>query len=125
MKNILDAIVNIIQLPNLNVNDLTSGNNRATNVGDGLENFIKDAFSNNLSNDKNDKLENYSNTFSYECSKTTPPDLMLIKGDAIEVKKTESVRSELQLNSSHPKSKLLSSSPLINNHCKTCEEYCM
>ena len=43
MINILEAIVNIANLPNLEVNELTFGNNRATNVGDGLEVFVKDA----------------------------------------------------------------------------------
>ncbi len=124
MTNILDAIVNILEHPSLEVKELTFGNNRATNVGDGLEFFIKDAFSNNLEiTDKNKRLVNYSTTFSYEGSKTTPPDLMIKGGDAIEVKKTESVKSELQLNSSHPKSKLFSTSSLINKHCKTCETW--
>jgi hypothetical protein len=46
---------------------------------------------------------------------------MLLGGDSIEVKKTETIFSELQLNSSHPKSKLFSTSHLINNHCRNCE----
>jgi len=36
-------------------------------------------------------------------------------GDALEVKKTETLSTELQLNSSHPKAKLFSNSTLINN----------
>lgn len=122
MKNILDAIINIANLPSLEVNELTFGNNRANNIGDGLEVFIKNAFSNNLTNLNNEgNSKNYSDTFSYEGSKTSPPDLMLKDGDAIEVKKTESIFSELQLNSSHPKAKLFSTSHLINSHCRTCE----
>ena len=35
MTNILEAIVNIANLPILEVNELTFENNRATNVGDG------------------------------------------------------------------------------------------
>lgn len=124
MTNILDAIVNIANLPNLSVKQLTFGNNRATNVGDGLEEFIKDAFSNNsTTTDEVIKNNNYKKTFSYEGSKTTPPDLMIEGGDAIEVKKTECLQSELQLNSSHPKAKLFSSSPMINLHCKNCETW--
>lgn len=122
MTNILEAIVNIANLPILEVNELTFGNNRATNVGDGLEVFVKDAFSDNLTTvDNAEKIAKYSQVFSYEGSQTRPPDLMLLGGDSIEVKKTETIFSELQLNSSHPKSKLYSTSHLINNHCRNCE----
>lgn len=124
MKNILDAIINISNLAKLEVDKLTFGNNRINNVGDGLEVFIKNAFSNSFSTiDENEKLENYANTFSYQGSINRPPDLMLKGGDSIEVKKTESIFSELQLNSSHPKVKLFSSSHLINKHCRTCEDW--
>jgi hypothetical protein len=124
MSNILEAIVGIANLPQLDVQQLTFGNNRANNVGDGLEIFIKDAFSNNLTetNEEN-KLQAYSRIFSYEGSLTRPPDLMIRGGDAIEVKKTESITSELQLNSSHPKAKLYSSSSLINAYCRDCETW--
>lgn len=122
MINILEAIVNIANLPILEVDELTFGNNRATNVGDGLEVFVKNAFSNNFKTlDELEKIKNYSKAFSYQGSQTRPPDLMLKGGDSIEVKKTESISSELQLNSSHPKAKLFSSSHLINNHCRNCE----
>ena len=67
MSNILEAILNIASLPILEVQQLTFGNNRATNVGDGLEIFVKDAFSGNLTTvNANDRLTNYANTFSYE-----------------------------------------------------------
>lgn len=68
-------------------------------------------------------IDKYEETFSYQRSSRTPPDLMLKGGDAIEVKKTESLSSELQLNSSHPKSKWLSSSSLIKSHCKSYEDW--
>lgn len=124
MSNILEAIIGIANLPQLDVQQLTFGNNRANNVGDGLEKFIKDAFSNSLTEtDEENKLQAYSRIFSYEGSLTRPPDLMIRGGDAIEVKKTESITSELQLNSSHPKAKLYSSSSLINKYCRECENW--
>lgn len=46
MKNILDAIVNISIIEDLTINEITFGNNRANNMGEGLESFIKDAFTN-------------------------------------------------------------------------------
>ena len=124
MTNILEAIFNISQLEELTVKDITFGNNRATSVGDGLESFIKDAFTNTFNEtDKKRKLDKYNKAFSYQGSSRTPPDLMLKRGDAIEVKKTGSIKSDLQLNSSHPKAKLFSSSSLINNHCINCEDW--
>jgi hypothetical protein len=122
MKNILDAIYNISQLKDLKVKAITFGSNRANNMGEGLESFVKDAFSNMFyETDKNIRNKAYSNVFSFQGSKRNPPDFMLKKGAAIEVKKIESLTSELQLNSSHPKSKLLSSSNFITKKCKDCE----
>ncbi|MFV0554753.1 MAG: NgoPII family restriction endonuclease [Mangrovibacterium sp.] len=124
MTNILDAIINIAELQDRSVVDGVAGNNRANSVGDGLELFVKDAFAGTFSeSDKAKQIVRYSEVYSYEGSQTRPPDLMLKGGDAIEVKKTESISSELQLNSSHPKSKLFSSSSLINEHCRTCEPW--
>ena len=124
MTNILEAIINISKLENLNIDEVILGNNRAVNMGEGLESFVKNAFANSFNiNDKNEKNKIYSNYFSYEGSKRTPPDLMLIGGDALEVKKTETLSTELQLNSSHPKAKLFSNSTLINNHCRSCETW--
>lgn len=124
MTNILEAIFNISQLKELTVEDIAFGSNRATSVGDGLESFIKDAFTNTFNElDKKVKFDKYKDSFSYEGSSRTPPDLMLKGGDAIEVKKTESITSDLQLNSSHPKAKLFSTSSLINKHCVSCEEW--
>ncbi|MCH2043382.1 MAG: NgoPII family restriction endonuclease [Saprospiraceae bacterium] len=124
MSNILNAILNISRLSNLEVKDITFGNNRANNVGEGLEEFVKDAFADTLQEeDKKKRIEKYSEVFSYQGSKRTPPDLMLKKGDAIEVKKTETITSELQLNSSYPKSNLSSDSKLITKHCRDCESW--
>jgi len=124
MTNILEAILHIAELPILNVDQITFGNNRITSVGDGLEIFVKNAFSNNFNTtDESTKITKYAEVFSYEGSQTRPPDLMIKGGDSIEVKKTESILSELQLNSSHPKAKLLANSHLINNHCRNCEKW--
>lgn len=124
MTNILEAIINISKLENLNIEEVILGNNRAVNMGEGLESFVKNAFSNAFEiEDKSEKNRIYSQYFSYEGSKRTPPDLMLKGGDALEVKKTETLSTELQLNSSHPKAKLFSNSTLINSHCRSCEEW--
>lgn len=124
MTNILDAIHNISKLEKLEVEEITSGNNRMLNVGEGLEVFVKNAFANTFNEtDRKARITKLSEVFSYEGSKRTPPDLMIKGGDAIEVKKVEALSSELQLNSSFPKAKLFSDSKLINNHCRTCEDW--
>lgn len=49
---------------------------------------------------------------------------MIIKnGDAIEVKKITSLKSQIALNSSYPKNKLLSNDPMLVNSCRNCEEW--
>ena len=124
MTNILDAIYNISKLDKLEVDEVTEGNNRMLNVGEGLEIFVKNAFADTFKEeDKKVRITKFSKVFSYEGSKRTPPDLMIKGGDAIEVKKVGAINSELQLNSSFPKAKLFSNSKLINNHCRNCEEW--
>jgi hypothetical protein len=97
MSNILKAFINIVNNYQVNVSNITSGNNRANNMGEGLESYVKDAFSGTFSElDKKKKKEKFRDNFSYEGSKTRIPDLILKNGDAIEIKKTE-VLGDLQL----------------------------
>lgn len=48
---------------------------------------------------------------------------MIANGDAIEVKKIESVGSQIAHNSSYPKDKLYSDSPMITQDCRECENW--
>lgn len=124
MINILDAIYNIAQRDELEIKDITFGNNRANNMGEGLEAFIKDSFA-NMFDEPNKNIRNlkYKEVFSFQGSKRNPPDLMLKNGPAIEVKKIESLTTELQLNSSHPKQTLKSDSSFITKKCVECEDW--
>lgn len=61
--------------------------------------------------------------FSYIGNQNNPPDSMLRNGDAIEVKKIESKKAALALNSSYPKAKLYADSPMINKECRECEKW--
>lgn len=98
MTNLLEAIINISKLENLEIEEVLLGKNRAVNMGEGLESCVKNYFANTLGNhSEKEKIEAYSTCFSYESSKRTPPDLMLKSGDALEVKKTESLTTELQM----------------------------
>ena len=98
MTNILVAIKNIIENP---VNELVEyyrGTNRANNMGDALEKYVKDAFcgiDNSILDSDRDKK--YSQYFSYLGNSNNPPDLILKNGDAVEVKKNESLNSAIAL----------------------------
>ena len=123
MSNILKAFINTINSYQSNVSTLTSGNNRANNMGAGLEEFIKDIFAGtiNQTNVQN-RLTTFSQTYSYSGNKNNPPDLILANSDAIEIKKLESHNTAIALNSSYPKAKLFSNSSMITTACRNCEE---
>jgi len=121
MSNLLKAFIRIVDNYTITIKDITDGNNRANNMGEGLESYISDAFANNF-NETDSKIEkeNFRNTFSYKGTKSRIPDLVLKNSDAIEIKKTE-VLGDLQLNSSHPKAKLYSTQN-ITEECRNCED---
>ena len=48
MTNILEAIVNIANNPVVAIRNHYTGRNRANNVGEALEMFVKDAFANTI-----------------------------------------------------------------------------
>ena len=124
MTNILEAIVNIANNPILEIRNHYSGRNRANNVGEALETFVKDAFANIIhATDEQERMTRYTEVFSWLGNQNHPPDIMIRKGDAIEVKKTQSVNSDLALNSSYPKSNIQSNSTMITQECRTCEEW--
>lgn len=124
MTNLLVAIENLVKNPITNISSHYSGTNRANGMGDALEFYIKDLFCNSLDeNDIEKKNEIYSQHFSYIGNQNNPPDIIIKQGDAIEVKKIESMRSSIVLNSSHPKDKLYSDSPMITTACRNCEDW--
>jgi len=124
MSNILKAFINIVNNYQVNIKNLTQGNNRANNMGEGLETYIKDIFANTTNEiDEQKKLETFEKIYSYQGNKNNPPDLMLKNSDAIEIKKLESKNSAIALNSSYPKAKLYADSPMITKACKACEKW--
>ena len=123
MSNILVAFKNIIQNPILDLQTTYKGSNRINNMGDGLETYIKDAFCNAMHElDSAQKNILYSQTFSYLGNQNNPPDMILKSGDSIEVKKIESLRSAIALNSSYPKDKLYANDTRITQQCRNCED---
>jgi len=124
MSNILKAFVTIVNNNKINIDTLKSGNNRANNMGEGLENFIKNAFAHILNEDDELKrLSIFENIYAYMGNKNNPPDLILKNSDAIEIKKLESKNSAIALNSSYPKAKLHADSPMITKACRECEAW--
>ena len=124
MPNIIDAIINLVNDTKFELRQYSNSANRANDMGRALEEYIKDLFAGTV-NENNMTIRNeiFSNVFSYLGNQNNPPDLMLLGGDAIEVKKIESDHSAIALNSSYPKAKLYSDSPMLNRTCKTCENW--
>lgn len=125
MTNILIALKNIIKRPDIDVKRSysTTGHNRVNNMGEALELYIKDVFCDTFGKSPAEKNKAYSNNFSYLGNQNNPPDIIIKNGDAIEVKKIENVGSQIALNSSYPKDKLYSNSPMITQACRECEEW--
>jgi hypothetical protein len=127
MSNVLQAIIAIIdnyQYSDFSSDSTTKKSNKINAVGDALEEFVKNAFANTFNEDNfQAKLKTYEQVFSWSGNANNPPDLILRGGDAIEVKKIQSLNSQIALNSSYPKSKLLANNPLIASACRQCEEW--
>ena len=123
-NNILKAIINLVQTPSFELKEYYSNHNRANSMGDALEEYIKDIFAGTYAvANEQERLEKISEVFSYLGNNSNPPDAMLKKGDAIEVKKIENNNASLALNSSYPKHKLFADSPMISLHCRDAEEW--
>jgi len=123
MTNLLEAILNIVNNNQLDLANYSKSRNKINAVGDSLELFIKDAFCNSFNVElANKEINIYPQYFSYIGNSSNPPDLILKNGDVIEVKKIESLKTAIALNSSYPKSKLFSTDPMITNACRTCED---
>lgn len=124
MANIIDAIYNLINNPVLELKEFYENKNRANSMGDALEEYVKDLFSNTINyDDDTERLSKISDTFSYLGNTHNPPDMMLKNGDAIEVKKTISISKAIALNSSYPKHKIYANSKQITKACRTCEDW--
>ncbi len=124
MSNLLEAISNIYSNPVTELKSHYSGRNTMNNMGEALETFIQDAFSDSINEqDPHKRKQNISNTFSYLGNQNNPPDMIVKNGDAIEVKKIQLMGATIALNSSHPKDKLYKTDPKINQICRDCEEW--
>ena len=123
MRNIIDAIVTLVERNNFNLTDSQIENNRVNSRGDALELYVKNLFADTFYSSDSERSAKWDKIFSYRGNSSNPPDFMLRGGDAVEVKKIESPDSAIALNSSYPKHKLKSSSPLISNACREAENW--
>lgn len=123
MKNIIDAVVTLIKRNEFTLTDAQGGNNRINIRGDALELYVKNLFADTFDDSETDRLEKWSEIFSYLGNSSNPPDFILRNGDAVEVKKIESPDAALALNSSYPKQTLKNSSPLISRACRDAEDW--
>lgn len=124
--NVLIALKNLMTITTNELLDIyqKTVNNRANSMGDALEYFVKDLFCSSL-NEKDfiKRDEIYSNYLSYLGNSNNPPDFIIKKSSAIEVKKIENLSfGDIALNSSYPKDYLYSTSTLINQACRICED---
>ena len=124
MASILTAIYNIVNKPTSEIKAIYQGRNRANSVGDALEAYVKDIFAGTYDEENNEKRKAiYHEVFSYFGNQNNPPDLMIKNGDAIEVKKLESITNSIALNSSYPKDKLFANNPMLTSACRVAEAW--
>jgi hypothetical protein len=123
MTNLLVALRNLAQAENNVIKARSKSSNRANSMGDSLEIYVKDMFCGSLDQKDEEKDLIYSKHFSYLGNQNNPPDMIIRGGDAVEVKKIESIKSGIALNSSYPKDKIYADSPMITQACRECEEW--
>lgn len=121
--SIVDAIVNLVRNPVTLLMKEYRSRNRANSMGDALEEYVKDLFAGTFEIPELDRLERLQQVFSYLGNSSNPPDAMLLGGDAIEVKKIESLDASLALNSSYPKHTIRSDNPMISEACRDAENW--
>lgn len=119
MSNILIAFSSLVKNT---IKDLKESyivrSNRANSMGDSLEEYIKDLFCDSFSLNKDEAFKKHQTIFSYLGNQNNPPDAILINSDAIEVKKIESHKNDIALNSSYPKDYLYKEDLLITKSCR-------
>ncbi len=122
--NVLTAIVNIANYENTNLEIYsTKSKIRINTVGEKLEYYFKDAIANSFQiKEQSKRIKIHSSVFSWLGNQNNPPDMIINKGDAFEVKKNQSMKSTIALNNSYPKNKLYIDDPKITKECFSCEE---
>lgn len=88
MANTIQAIINLVSNPKLELVEYYNSRYRANSEGGSLEEYIKDLYAGTLDElDEEKRKKLIDNVFSYIGNDSNPPDAMIRYGDAIEVKK--------------------------------------
>jgi hypothetical protein len=120
--NVLTAIRNIADFRN---NDLRNYSStyliRINAVGEQLEFYVKDALCGSFRLAHQAKEARYREVFSLLGNQNNPPDAIIGRGDAFEVKKIQTLNASVALNSSPPKDRLHRDDPRVTEACRRCE----
>ena len=100
--NVLNAILNAINDSEQKLRAATDGHNRLHALGESLEKYVRDIFAGTLGLSEEERMLKQAECFSYGGGKNNPPDAIIRNGDAIEIKKVETIGG-VPLNSSYPK----------------------
>ena len=94
---------------------------RVNSVGAALEYYIKDALSGAFYSNEASREKAYSRSFAWLGNLNNPPDLIARGGDAFEIKKLETPRNAIALNSSPPKDVLHRDDSRITGACRNSD----
>ncbi len=82
MSNIIQAFINIVNSPIVELVDYYGGKNRVNSTGKTLEIYIQDAFAGTINErDELKRLEKFEEIYSYQGNQNNPPDLILKNSD--------------------------------------------
>ncbi len=120
--NVLSAIKNIADFKS---NDLKGYSStyliRINAIGEQLEFYVKDALCDSFKLAHQEKEAKYRDALSLLGNQNNPPDVIIRGGDAYEIKKIQSLKSSIALNSSSPKDRLHRDDSRITEACRNCE----
>ena len=73
MTNIIDAIINLVTNPKFELKAYSESHNRANNMGEALEEYVKDIFAGTVNEkDENVRNQKLSEVFSYLGNQNNP-----------------------------------------------------
>jgi len=114
---IIKSIINFANDEVVLQTDSSNYNNRIQNMGNSFENYVKELFLDETNYKTQQKIQKFAEIFSWQGSANNPPDLILRNSFAIEVKKKESKKGSLALNSSYPKNSIFSEDSKLSRDC--------
>ncbi len=94
---------------------------RINSVGAALEYYIKDALTGTFYLDEASRRAEYNKNFAWLGNQNNPPDAIVRGGDAFEIKKLQSPRNIIALNSSPPKDMLHRDDSRIVEGCRNSD----